>query len=104
MTSDLRLPTSDLHSPTSVLRPPTSVDQQPTTDDRQPPSNVAALMSQRARERPDQAAVLDPVGRSCTPIRYRATTFRELDELTDSLAADVLRRGVIPGMKLVLFV
>ncbi|MFO1095192.1 MAG: AMP-binding protein [Planctomycetaceae bacterium] len=61
-------------------------------------------MSQRARERPHQAAVLDPVGVNMAPIRYRTRTFRELDELTDCLAADLLQRGAAPGMKLVLFV
>ncbi|MEX0585207.1 MAG: fatty acid CoA ligase family protein, partial [Pirellulales bacterium] len=67
-------------------------------------ANIAALLTQRARERPDQHAVLEPIGRRFTPIRYRTTTFAQLDRLSDQLAADVVSRGVAPGMRLVLFV
>ena len=86
------------------FRPPPSGLRRPSADDRQRSANIAALLTQHAHKRPDQPAVLEPIGRSFSPIRYRQTTFGELDQLSDQLAADVINRGVAPGMKLVLFV
>lgn len=97
MSPDLRLPTSDLLRPLADNRPP-------TTDNHSPPANIAALLSEQARQRPEQAAILDPIGRGYRPIRYRTTSFSALDRLSDRLAANMLQRGVTRGMKLVLFV
>src|SRR5262245_100756 len=90
MSPDLRSLSPDLRPPTSDLRPA--------------PSSITALLTAHAAERPDQPAIFDPRGRSAAPIRFRTTTFGELDRVTDRLAAEVLQRGVTPGMKLVLFV
>jgi len=95
---------SDLRPPTADLRSPSTDNRQPTTNDRQPSANIAALLTAHARQRPDQPAILDPVGSRFTPIRYRTTTFGELDRISDRLAADVIARGVTPGTKLALFV
>lgn len=104
MKSEMRPSCAHIMPPISDFRSPTPDFRQPTTDNRQPPANIAAILSQRAAERPGQAAVLDPIGQGFAPIRYRTTTFCDLDDQTDRLAADVLQRGVTPGMKLVLFV
>lgn len=88
----------------SDLRPP-GCDVRPLISDcRSDSANIAALLTGQARLRADQNAVLEPIGRGCAPIRYRVTTFGELDRLSDQLAAEAVRRGVTPGMKLVLFV
>ncbi|MBL8856862.1 MAG: AMP-binding protein, partial [Planctomycetaceae bacterium] len=90
MLSDDQLPSSD-------FRPPTS-------DFRLPAANIAALLTAHAARCADQPAILDPLGRDIAPIKYRTITFGELDLLTDRLAAELIGRGVTPGMKLVLFV
>lgn len=92
MASELRPLTSDLQS------------QSPSAGKSPDKANIAALLSDQARQRPQQAAILDPVGRGFRPIQYRTTSFAELDQLSDRLAAKMIRRGVTPGTRLVLFV
>lgn len=67
-------------------------------------ANIAQRLREAARQHPDQPAVLEPYGRGITPIRYRITTFAELNRLSDALAEELVRRGARPGMRLVLFV
>ncbi|HND55472.1 MAG TPA: AMP-binding protein, partial [Pirellulaceae bacterium] len=67
--------------------------------------NVGARLSEMARGRPDQLAVVAPLGRDRTGRRqYARMTFRELDEDSDAIAAGLRQYGARPGMRLVLLV
>ena len=88
----------------SELRPVASDARAHRSDRLDRSANIAALLTGQAQLHSERSAVLEPIGRGCAPIRYRTTTFGELDRISDELAADVVRRGVTPGKKLVLFV
>lgn len=67
--------------------------------------NVAQLLHETARERPEQMAVAEPLGRAPTGKRkYRHITFRQLDEDSALIAEGLLARGARPGMRLALLV
>lgn len=67
--------------------------------------NVGGRLSQMARERPDQVAVVMPLKRdSAGKRRYAQLTFRELDEDSRRIAAGLRRLGARDGMRLVLLV
>ncbi len=69
------------------------------------PLNVAARLSQIARQMPDALAIAHPRGWESAGRRaYRKITFRELDEETDRLASGLVSMGVQPGTRLALFV
>ncbi|HEY3968055.1 MAG TPA: fatty acid CoA ligase family protein [Planctomycetaceae bacterium] len=58
--------------------------------------NIAATLHETATQRPNQAAVIEPGGRS--------VSFRELDDLSDRLAHGMIGMGIEPGRRLVLMV
>lgn len=67
--------------------------------------NVGRRLTAMARQRPDQVAVVQPLGRDATGRRrYASLTFRELDEDSERIAAGLDHYGARPGMKLVLLV
>ncbi|MFO0902835.1 MAG: fatty acid CoA ligase family protein [Pirellulales bacterium] len=67
--------------------------------------NVGLRLSLRARQRPDQVAVVQPLGRDAQGRRqYASVTFQQLDEDSDRIAAGLHAYGVAPGMRLVLLV
>lgn len=69
------------------------------------PGNIADRLTRMAREFPDRRALVVPVkSRSGAPRRYREMTFRELDEESTRIACGLHQHGLIPGMRLVLFV
>ncbi|MBX3438229.1 MAG: AMP-binding protein [Planctomycetaceae bacterium] len=67
--------------------------------------NIAARLQESARRSPDQPAVVAPRTRNRDgSYRYDVWTFRELDEISDRLAAGLTDMGIRPGARLVLFV
>lgn len=67
-------------------------------------AGIADRLRRIAQQFPSQPAVLEP-GRFRGPsTSYTQTTFGELDQQTDCIAAGLSQRGLQPGMKLVLFV
>ncbi|MCA8999870.1 MAG: AMP-binding protein, partial [Planctomycetaceae bacterium] len=69
------------------------------------PVNIAQRLTQMAGTRPYQRAIVAPMGRDqWGRVTYSQLTFQQLDELTGHLAAELTKRGLRPGMKLVLFV
>jgi len=65
--------------------------------------NIAATLTETARQFPDQCAVEVPHlsrGKSAPA----AVTFQELDQLSDRLAAGLCREGITPGTRIVLMV
>ncbi len=70
-----------------------------------PPVNIATRLQEAAHCSPEGPAVVQPRGRGKDgAYRYDVWTFRELDELSDRLAAGLVGMGVTPGTRLVLFV
>jgi acyl-CoA synthetase (AMP-forming)/AMP-acid ligase II len=68
-------------------------------------ANVAMRLSQTAAKMPDAHAVLVPDGRAPNgKRRYRAYTFRELDEDSSRLAAGLVGMGVTPETRVALLV
>ena len=71
----------------------------------QPIVNVGLRLSEMACERPDQIAVVEPLGRNAAGKRqYRSLTFRELDADSNLLADGLWSIGARPGTRLVLLV
>ncbi len=69
------------------------------------PVNIAARLQEAAHHSPEGPAVVQPRGRGKDgAYRYDVWTFRELDDLSDRLAAGLVGMGVTPGTRLVLFV
>ncbi len=67
--------------------------------------NVGMRLTATAHRDPDGVAVVEPLGRDRQGKRiYRQTSFRELDEDTDRIAAGLQRMGVQHGTRLVLLV
>ncbi len=67
--------------------------------------NIAHRLKQMAKLCPDQKAIIEPIKSDRHGnVVYRELTFRELDDITDRIAAGLLERGFQTGMKLVLFV
>lgn len=67
--------------------------------------NIATHLKSMARNRPDQAAVLLPIGRDGVgKSTYQCLTYRQLDALSDRLAASLLTRGISRGVRTVLMV
>ncbi|MCR4415526.1 MAG: fatty acid CoA ligase family protein, partial [Thermoguttaceae bacterium] len=67
--------------------------------------NVAARLSAVARNMPDALAVVEPLGYDRQgKRRYRAVTFRELDEDSGRIARGLRDLGVVPGTRLALLV
>ena len=67
--------------------------------------NVAARLGAMARERPEAAAVVEPLGYGADGRRqYRTITFRALDEDSDRVARGLIEMGVTPGTRLALLV
>lgn len=65
-------------------------------------ANIARRLTERARQTPDRAAVMQPIRPGSR--KYRQLTFRELDDRSDALAAGLRQRGLAEGSRLVLFV
>ena len=69
------------------------------------PVNIAASLPQMARERPDQPAIVETVGRDAAGQRLFATlTFAELDARTDQIARGFEQLGLRPGERIVVMV
>lgn len=66
--------------------------------------NVADLLAQAAREQPEAMAVAMPSGPRGARRTYQQTTFMQLHQESDHLAAGMLRSGIQPGMPIVLMV
>ncbi len=66
--------------------------------------NVALLLNETARRNPDGIAVVEQGVRRGPAHTYRQVSFRELDEDSDCIAAQLRARGVGPGSRLVLMV
>lgn len=70
-----------------------------------PVVNIAARLSQRAREMPSKRAVVFPEGRdSSGRVAYTHLTFEQLDRLSDAYARGFARIGIGRGTKTVLMV
>ena len=68
-------------------------------------ANIAACLPQMARERPEQAAIVETIGRGVNGERRFATlTFAELDARTDNIARGLLSLGIAPGARIVVMV
>jgi len=68
-------------------------------------ANIASRLSESAVASPWQRAVVFPAGRDrAGRVTYSHLTFRQLVEETDRLARGLRRRGVGPGMRMVLMV
>ena len=68
-------------------------------------ANIAGRLRTSAAKWPEQPAVLEPEGRDdADRVTFRRLTFAELDRESDRLARGLVRMGVTPGTKLVLFV
>ncbi|WP_437225751.1 fatty acid CoA ligase family protein [Planctomicrobium sp. SH661] len=66
--------------------------------------NIALRLTEMARKYAQQRAIVAPQGRDAQGrVRYREMTFAQLDEESTRIAAGLRQRGLIPGMKLVLF-
>ncbi len=72
--------------------------------DTTPPLNVAWRLSQMARSRPEQWAVVAARRPSWGRATYRTLNFRDLDASSCCLARGLLRWGMPPGARLVLMV
>jgi len=67
--------------------------------------NIARRLHRMAQAVPLQRAIVEPIRRKGRGRRkYREINFQELEDLSTRLAAGLIRRGVVPGAKLVLFV
>lgn len=67
--------------------------------------NVGLRLTEMARERPHQVAVVQPLKHDAQGKRaYRSLSFRELDDDSLRIAAGLHQYGVRPGMRLVLLV
>jgi len=68
--------------------------------------NIASRLSEMALRAPQQRAIVVPAGRNRRTGQrlYREQTFQQLDEQSNRIAAALQKRGLQPGMKLVLFV
>jgi acyl-CoA synthetase (AMP-forming)/AMP-acid ligase II len=67
--------------------------------------NIATHLKSMARHRPEQSAVLLPIGRdSAGKSTYQCLTYRQLDALSDRLAASLLTQGISRGVRTVLMV
>jgi acyl-CoA synthetase (AMP-forming)/AMP-acid ligase II len=67
--------------------------------------NIARRLAAQAQLAPDRPAIVVPGPRDRSGGRtYQKTSFSELNQNSDRIAAGLLRRGLDPGMKLVLFV
>lgn len=98
--------------PSHVTNPVTDDDfssaagaRSPQTPSGRPIVNIARRLGQSADTIPDQTAIAQHIGRNPDgSYRYADWTFRELEHLTDRLAAGLMDRGVGSGTRLVLFV
>ncbi|MEE2685011.1 MAG: fatty acid CoA ligase family protein [Planctomycetota bacterium] len=66
--------------------------------------NVADLLARSADRHPDGLAVAMPSGPRGAGREYEQTTFEQLDQQSDQLAAGMLQAGIQPGMRVVLLV
>lgn len=67
--------------------------------------NIAERLTRMAHDAPFRRAVVQPAGLDrWGRYRYRQATFSQLDEFSDRIAGELIRRGLRPGLKLVLFV
>lgn len=67
--------------------------------------NVGWRLTAMARERPEAVCVVEPIGRDVrTKRQYRQVTFRELDEDSTRIAANLRVMGVQPGTRIALMV
>jgi acyl-CoA synthetase (AMP-forming)/AMP-acid ligase II len=66
--------------------------------------NVADLLAQVASHQPEGLAVAMPSGPRGPRRTYQETTFKQLHQQSDRLAAGILRCGIEPGMRIVLMV
>ena len=57
-------------------------------------SNVARLLTEAAKARPDQIAIAEPKGYHGSVRRYKTVTFHALDEDSDHIAAGLAALGV----------
>ncbi len=70
-----------------------------------PTVNIATHLQDMARSRPEQAAVMLPVGRDIGgKSNYDCLTYRQLDRASDRLAEGLVRLGVGRGVRTVLMV
>ena len=68
-------------------------------------NNISRRLTQFAQEAPHRRAIVAPAGTDRRGRNaYTQITFSQLDEETDRLAAGLQQQGLLPGMKLVLFV
>ncbi len=67
--------------------------------------NIAMQLPEMARRQPDTLAVAFPVGReSGGGTHYERLTYRQLDRMSDQIAAGLVEMGIGPGVRTVLMV
>lgn len=72
---------------------------------RQSPLNIAAFITEVARLRPDQPAIIYPSGRGNIAGRaYSQTSFSQLEEDTNNIARGLLQTGLVRGDRCALMV
>ena len=70
-----------------------------------PTVNIATHLKEMARTRPEQAAVMLPLGRAAVGrSNYDSLTYRQLDHVSDRLAEGLVQLGVGRGVRTVLMV
>ena len=67
-------------------------------------ANIARCVPQMARERPDQAAIVETVGRLNGERQFATLTFAQLDARTDQIARGLLQMGMARGERIVVMV
>ncbi len=66
--------------------------------------NIAQALTEQARSQPDTTALIIPVKRTKTGWKDRRFSYRELDELSDRLAAGLVAEGIGPGTRVAFMV
>ncbi|MGK7294628.1 MAG: fatty acid CoA ligase family protein [Candidatus Wenzhouxiangella sp. M2_3B_020] len=67
-------------------------------------TNIAEALRRQAEERPDGVALILPIRRVDGRWQDRRWTYRELNDLSDRLAAGLQRRGIEPGTRVAFMV
>ena len=67
-------------------------------------ANIAAFLPQMARERPEQAAIVETIGRLNGQRQFATLTFAQLDARTDQIARGLQHLGLARGERIVVMV
>jgi len=68
------------------------------------PMNIAYALTEQAQAQPDSTALIIPVKRTKQGWKDRRYSYRELNDLTDRLAAGLASRGIAPGTRVAFMV